>query len=260
MIKFLREKEIIGIDMDSVKRLEIHRRVLQRKPMLLGVFTECHKWMHSFANKHLTVKGYQIELGAGAVPMRDIFSGILATDIEPAPYLDKVLDAENMDLPDSSVRVFYGQNCFHHFPHPERFFHELRRVLIPGGGAVLLEPYYGPISSLIHKRIFTTEGFDKAASSWESNCSGAMMGANQALSYIVFIRDRALFEKKYPDLQVVDQYLMHNYLKYLLSGGLNFKQLWPSRLSFVLDACQWALKPINNLLALHHIIVIKKCY
>ena len=106
MLKFLREKEIIDIDIDSVKRLEVHRRVLQRKLMLINVFTECHEQMHALANQHLTVKGSGIELGAGVAPMRDRFPEILATDIEPAPHLDRVLDAENMDMPNASVKVF----------------------------------------------------------------------------------------------------------------------------------------------------------
>ena len=55
-------------------------------------------------------------------------SEVLATDVITAPHLDRVINAEAMDFPDKSVKVIYGQNCFHHFPHPGRFFHELDHV------------------------------------------------------------------------------------------------------------------------------------
>ena len=94
------------------------------------------------------------------------FPDVLATDVVPGPHLDRVLDAENMNLPDGSVRVIYGQNCFHHFPHPDRFFSELDRVLALGGGVILLEPYYGPFATFLFKRFFKTECFDNEFPLW----------------------------------------------------------------------------------------------
>ena len=256
-LDFLREKETVAMNVNATDRIETHRTILQRKPLMREVFTECHCLLRSLAEKYLSGEGLSIELGAGVAPMQDAYPDVLATDIVPSPHLDRPLDAENMDLPDASVKVFYGQNCFHHFPHPDRFFDELTRVLVPGGGAVLLEPYYGPAASFIYKRIFSNEGFDKTAP-WETETSGPMQGTNQALSYIVFVRDRALFEQKYPALQIVAECRMDNYLKYLFSGGLNFRQLWPDALAFVLEGMQWLLRPVNGTFALHHVTVIQK--
>ena len=151
-----------------------------------------------------------------------------------------------------------AKNCFHHFPNPERFFSEIDRVLAVGGGVILLEPYYGPFATFLYKRLFKTEGFDKEFQSWETPVSGPMNGANQALSYIIFDRDRAVFESKYQNLNIVHQECVDNYLKYLLSGGLNFKQLIPYVLSPLIDFVQWCLSPLNRHLSLHHIIVIRK--
>jgi hypothetical protein len=49
-----------------------------------------------------------------------------------------------------------------------------------------------------------------------------------------------------------------NYLRYLLSGGLNFRQLVPDRLLPVIKLLEGALRPARNILALHHVIVIRK--
>jgi SAM-dependent methyltransferase len=247
-----------GMDVDGVSRLDLHRKMLTKKRMLRDVFTEFHHLFHKLNQRFLSGEGAEVELGAGISPIRDSFPYVLATDIVEAPHLDKVINAEAMDIDDSSVRVIYGQNCFHHFPHPDKFLLELERVLIPGGGAILLEPYYGPFASFLFKRIFRTEGFDKNFHSWETPAEGPMNGANQALSYIVFVRDRAELERKHPSLEIVHEQRVGNYLKYVISGGLNFRQLLPDSMTGVVSMMEKILWPFNRWLALHHVVVIKK--
>jgi SAM-dependent methyltransferase len=258
VLSWLREPLVNGIDVDGSQRLELHRAMLQRKRMLQAVFAEFHHLFKTLDRELLSGKGMEIELGAGIAPMQESYPDVLATDVVESPQSDRTLDAEAMDLADNSVRTIYGQNCFHHFPHPDRFFRELARVLVPGGGAILLEPYYGPVAAFIFKRLFPTEGFDKAYQSWETPVMGPMKGANQALSYIVFVRDRTEFTRKHSALEIVYQAPVRNYLKYLLSGGLNFRQLLPD---CFIESVGWAekvLSPLNPWIALHHVIVLRK--
>lgn len=254
----LRDPSIGNLDIDDDDRLIVHGRMLARKRILREVFTEFHHTFHRLENKFVYADGLKIELGAGIAPIRDSYPDVLATDVVYGPHLDRVLDAEKMDLPDGSVRVIYGQNCFHHFPHPEHFFCELERVLAQGGAAILLEPYYGPFATYLFRRLFKTEGFDKEFTEWETPATGPMNGANQALSYIVFVRDRDVFERKHPTLRIVHQELCKNHFKYLLSGGLNFRQLIPDCLSPIVDFFQLVFAPLNRWISLHHVIVIRK--
>ncbi|CAI8335785.1 MAG: Uncharacterised protein [Flavobacteriia bacterium] len=53
-----------------------------------------------------------------------------------------------------------------------------------------------------------------------------MSGANGALPWIVFERDRDRLSQEFPDLKV-DSIQYRNPLLYLLSGGVSFKQLLP---------------------------------
>ncbi|MBF0292857.1 MAG: class I SAM-dependent methyltransferase [Nitrospinae bacterium] len=246
------------MDVDGANRLELHRKMFEKKRMLREVFTEFHHLFRRLDRQYFSGNGIEVELGSGVSPMRDSYPEVLATDVVPAPNLDRVINAEAMGFPDKSVRVIYGQNCFHHFPRPDQFFHELDRVLAPGGGAILLEPYYGPFATFLYKRLFRTEGFDKTYPSWETPATGPMNGANQALSYIVFIRDRDRFEQKHPSLEITHQELAGNYLKYLLSGGLNFRQLLPDSFTGIIGLLENIISPLNRWLALHHIIVIRK--
>ena len=84
----------------------------------------------------------RVEIGAGVSGFKALCPDLLTTDIMPAEHLDMVLDAHDMDLADNSVRAIFGINCFHHFRDPEAFFRELQRVLVPGGGCILVEPFH----------------------------------------------------------------------------------------------------------------------
>ncbi|AEA70013.1 class I SAM-dependent methyltransferase [Pseudomonas brassicacearum] len=246
------------MDVDGSERLELHGKVLERKRMLREVFVEFHHAFHRLADRYFKVEGLEVELGAGIAPMRNSYPEVLATDIVATEQLDMALNAEAMSLDDHSARVFYGQNCFHHFPHPDRFFTELERTLKVGGGAILIEPFHGPFAAFLYKRLFKSEGFDMHFPSWETPSTGPMNGANQALSYIVFVRDRQAFERKHPGLEIVHQEICGNYLRYLISGGLNFRQLLPDALIPVLKVVEKLLYPLRRVLALHHIVVIRR--
>ena len=151
-----------------------------------------------------------------------------------------VVDAQNMPFENNSVRAIYGINCFHHFPNPNLFFKELERVLDRGCGCVLIDPYYGTVAKRFYKKIFDTETFDMNQKEWVNESLGFMNGANQALSYIVI------------------QKPLNNYMRYVLSGGLNFRQILPSFFSPVIKLFEFMFIPFNSIFALHHIIVIRK--
>lgn len=254
----LREAGAEQLDLEGAARLEWHRSVLARKRMTREVFLECHALLRSLGRRYLTGEGVSIEVGAGAAPMRDLDPAVLSADVVFGPHLNLVLDAQRIGLRARSVRVLYAQNAFHHFPEPERFFGELERVLCPGGGAVLLDPFHGPAATFLFKRLFRSEGFDKTSPSWETPVLGPMNGANQALSYLVFVRDRGLFEERFPTLRIVHREPVGNYLRYLASGGLNFRQLLPDGSIPALRLVERALRPLRSLLALHHVIVLRK--
>jgi len=257
--KLLIEKEIIDLNVDSPERMRIHKTILQRKAILRDVFKEFHHEIMRLDGKYfLDSDGVCFELGAGVCPIKESYPEVLSSDIVQSSDLDLVVDAQKIDFSSQSVRAIYGQNCFHHFPEPSKFFHELERVLIPGGGVVLIEPYHGVVASFLFKRLFSSEGFDKLADSWIADIDGPMNGANQALSYIVFNRDKDKFNEEFPLLEIVYQKTLTNYLRYFFSGGLNFKSLVPGFMVKPLMMLEYLLTPLAKVLALHHIIVIRR--
>ncbi|HEY0030656.1 MAG TPA: class I SAM-dependent methyltransferase [Bacteroidia bacterium] len=256
---YLQEPRLIGVDPDSEEMLQIHSKVLYEKPMMRGVFAEFYDTCIALDKKYFgKSNASRIEIGAGVSFFKKQYPEIISTDIKKADNLDMVVDAQNMPFENNSIRAIYGINCFHHFPNPDLFFNELVRVLEKGGGCVLIDPYYGSVAKRFYKNIFDTETFDMTQKEWNNLSLGFMNGANQALSYIVFRRDKKKFEAKYPDLEIVVQKPLNNYMRYILCGGLNFRQILPSFFSPVIKFFEFLFIPFNTLFALHHIIVIRK--
>ena len=255
----IREKSLLQMNADGDERIEAHNNILHKKLKLQLVFDENFQRMESLAALFFDAEGLKIELGSGAVSMKKNNSSIQTSDIVDSIYNDLTLDAQNMQLEGNSVAMFFAQNVFHHFNDPEKFFGELMRVLKPGGGVVMLEPYFSPLAQIIYKNFIPGETFDKTQLSWASDRAGPMVGANQALSYIVFNRDKEKFQTLYPDLEISFTCIQNNYLRYIFSGGLNFQKLLPDAFDPILRLFEFLLTPFNSLFGIHYIIVLKRC-
>lgn len=265
LIKMIRDaladSRLKGVGINTEQITLVHREILQEKKMIQGVFREFYDEVIRLDKKFFNniSAGQKVEVGSGSSFFKLYYPDITTSDIKKTDLVDMEIDAQNMSFKAESVSALYGINCFHHFPDPEKFFTELGRVLIKGGGCILIDPYYGQFADFFYKRVFDTETFDKNQESWETDYNAKdSKGPNQALSYIVFKRDYALFAKKYPDLEIVYTSKFNNYIRYLVSGGLNFKPLLPKYFIPMLKAIEFILKPVSHLFALHHLIVIRK--
>lgn len=254
------EQKLSELDVDEISLMDIHRNVLENKPLLHSAFGTFYDDMTRCCDEFLTSSGFELELGSGVGFFKDIRKNLITSDIRKAPHIDRVIDAQSMEIPDNSVRCIYAINVFHHLPQPEKFLSELCRVLKPAGGCILIEPHIGFGSSLLHRYLHKDEHFDPMAASWEtSEIRGPLSGANQALSHIVFERDRKRFEENFGEnLEIVHQSYPLNSLRYFFSGGLNFKQLLPSRSENVLTFLEKKAGSYARHWAFHQLTVLKK--
>ena len=254
----LLDPAIAGVDVDSVDRIVQHREMLLRKRMIREVFFELYALLGSMEEKYFgSGAGKRIEIGSGSSLLKIAMPDVEATDIVAYEGLDAIVDAMNMPYGDGSLKTIFGIHCFHHLPDPYKFLSEVRRVSRPGGGAILIDPYYGPVASFVYKRLFRNEYFDKSAPAVMEH-PGPMSDANQALSYIVFKRERTQFDTAFPELELMVMEPIVNYVRYIVSGGINFRQLLPDVAIPALKGIEIVLSPMRRLLALHHVIVIRR--
>ena len=250
--------KIKGLDVNSSEIVSVSREILDSKKMFKQVISEFYSACYNLDLKHFNQKGDKLEIGAGVSFIKELYPDVITSDIKKTTHLDREIDALNMELDNNSMGAIYGLNCFHHLPDPNLFFKELDRVLVKGGGCVLIDPFHGTFASFLYKRLFKDETFDKTQKNWIDPENEVMKGANQALSYIVFLRDKKKFEKENPNLELVIQKPLNNYMRYLISGGLNFRQLLPNFMIPVIKLVEFLITPINYFFALHQVIVIRK--
>jgi len=255
----LLEPLVRNLNPDSPDFALAHREVLRRKVLLRRLFEDFYRDCRALdVTSFGACPGLRIEIGSGSSFFSDVFPDVLASDVKALPFLDFVGRAEALPFRANSVRALYAINVFHHFSRPREFFRELIRVAAPGGGAVLIEPYFGPFARWVFRRLHSSEGFEPEVRSWDAEDGrGPMSKANQALSYVVLVRDRAIWEREFPELELLlDR--PHTHLAYLASGGVNFRQLVPTWCGPALRWTEEVLCPLNSILALQHSIVLRK--
>jgi len=257
--ELLKEPSITGVNIDDDSLLQVHSEILKNKILLRSAFETFYKDMIIQRNQYFNVDGIEIELGSGAGFFKDYNPDLLTSDIRFHQNIDIEINAIDMNLESGSVKCIYGINVFHHLPDIDKFFSEIIRVLNFGGGCILIEPHIGLLSALIHKNLHKDEYFDPNITDWKNSVTGPLSHANQALAYVVFERDIEIFNMKYGNnLSIIEKSYNLNALRYLFSGGLNFKQLVPSCFNQVLKDIETRASSFAKLWSLHEMIIIKK--
>lgn len=212
-----------GQDLDDPRTTELRRRIIRGKPFLRRLYEE---WYGAMAAWVPDGPGAALEIGSGAGFLQEFVPGLITSDPLPLEGVQKVVRAEALPSPDGSLRALLMMNVLHHVPRPRQFFAEAMRTLRPGGRVIMMEPWVSAWSRVVYQRLHH-EPFDAATRSWEFESSGPLSGANTALPWIVFGRDRELFEREFPRLAVLRVEPCCPF-RYILSGGVSMRAWAPS--------------------------------
>lgn len=255
----LLDPRVAGVPVDDPGLLAIHQQVLADKPLLADAFRSVYTQLLALRDRHAAGEGLEVELGTGAGFFKQLHPQLITTDIRPGRGVDRVVDALAMPFDAGEVRALYAINLFHHLPDPSRFFAEVSRVLAPGGVCLLVEPHGGLFSAFLHRRLHADEHFDEHAGWTNQAIKGPLSGANQALAEIVFGRDRQIFCARFGEqLEIVERPYCLNALRYLVSGGVNFRPLLPAWSAPLLKGIEALCSPLAKHWSLHQVTVIRR--
>jgi SAM-dependent methyltransferase len=220
MQTWLAHPRTAGLTVDDPQTTFLRRQIIQQKRFLRLLYEE---WYAAIAAALPAGPGPVLELGSGAGFLKEFLPGLITSEVFWLPGVKVVLDGQELPFASGSLKGLVMTNVLHHLPRVRRFFAEASRCLRPGGVVVMMEPWVTSWSRLIYGRLHP-EPFWPEAAVWEFPPKGPLSGANEALPWIVFARDRAVWAREFPQLQV-RQVELGLPFRYLLSGGL-------SRLSF----------------------------
>ena len=241
--------------MELRETLESQVDAWSSRPLVRRLYEE---WYEEIGRRLAPVPGDSVELGSGIGKLKERFSFIVATDVEPTPWADRVVDAEHLPYADGSLANLVLVDVFHHLGHPAGFLDEARRALAPGGRIVILDPYCSPVSTLAY-RAFHRERTDLSAPAFEAEETIAAdpLASNQARTTLVFFRQVHEFRRGWPDLRIVERRRLA-LLLYPLSGGFSGRRLVPSAAYRPLATLERALSPLAPLLAFRCLVVLER--
>ena len=197
-----------------------------------------------------------LEFGSGGGFIKEVIPEVMTSDIIPVHGIDSVMDARKIPVRDSSLNAIFMTHVFHHIPDIESFFREASRALTDGGIIAMVEVAATPFARFFFKN-FHPEPFLPTVQHWNFLQSNAMLDSNQALSWVVFKRDRERFTALFPEFEICEIRLLP-WFSYFISGGVTKPYLIPDILVPLVRLFDRILSATNGIFALHWFIVIRK--
>lgn len=242
-----------GLDLDDPRTTELRRGILQQKPALRRIYED---WYTRLAAAVPGGAGAVLELGSGAGFCKEYIPGLITSDVFECPGVDRVVDAQHMAFDSGSLRAIVMIDVLHHVPQVRRFFAEAARCIRPGGTVAMIEPWITSWSRFVYGNLHH-EPFAPEAAAWEFPSTGPLSGANGALPWIVFQRDRARFEREFPAwrVQLVEPMMP---IRYLLSGGMSVRSLVPAWTFGFWRRAERVFRPWMGHLAMFALVVLSR--
>jgi len=181
------------------------------------LFKKRFQWMNYYIKPN--EKG--IELGSAMGLSRLYINGdYITTDITNYPWIDRTINALNMNVETSSIDYIIANNVVHHLSSPYRFFSECSRVLKPKG-RLIIQDVNASLAFRTLLNITKHEGYSKEVDVFDPYgvCkeNEKPWSANNAIVNLLF-DDKKKFERHFPFKIVHDKPV--EFFIWLVSGGV----------------------------------------
>lgn len=212
-------------ELDSPERLSYIRKVIEKKKPLQTFYREVYR-KYNDTLKTCPTDGMALELGSGGGFIKEVIPEIITSDVIPYAGIDRVINAMELPFNNDSIRFIAMMDVIHHLPNVRKFFDEANRCLKKNGKIFIVDQYYSWVTYPLYKFLHH-EPMAPKASKWEFESTGPLSDANAALAWIVFERDRKIFETLYPNLRI-NKIQHHSPIRYWITGGMKNWTLMPN--------------------------------
>lgn len=254
MMSWLKEPQLQGQVPGTTRFFATQKAIILQRPLLKWCYDDWYARLLAGA-RSVAEPGLLVELGSGGSYLKDLEPAIITSDVV-AGVAEQVIDARQLPFADRSVKALFLTHVFHHIPDVSAFFAEAQRVLVPGGVISMIEVAHTPFARFFFRN-FHHEPYRDESREWPFAQTDPMMDSNQALSWMVFARDRERFEKSYPQLKI-ETVAFLPWLAYLLSGGVTMRYLIPRFMNGPVRGMEYLISPLAPVFALHWHICVRK--
>lgn len=238
---------------------EIQKNLLcwQNKPVLKFIYSDFYRLIRDYLNDSIT--GPIIELGSGTGNIKTVIPDAICTDLFENPWIDRIENAYNMTLKDSTASNIILFDVFHHLEYPGSALAEFHRVLKTGGRVIVFDPALSMTGLIVygllhHEPLAVFKGISWLAPEqfepWTATYHAAQSNA-----------EKVFFGKRYRSkLAAWDFVTRKKYaaFTYILSGGYSKPQLFPSRWYKQLKKIEKYMDGLPFLFGTRALIVLQK--
>lgn len=209
---------------DDPRTTTLRRQIIRDNRFLQQIYRE---WYEALIAALPDGPGSVLELGSGAGFLSDMLPNLITSEVFWCEHIRLVIDARRLALREGQLRAIVMTDVLHHVPDVRAFFTEATRCVRPGGVVAMIEPWVSRWSRFVYSRLHH-EPFQPQTPDWAFPAQGPLSGANGALPWIVFERDRAQFEREFPQWRSATIRPIMPF-RYLVSGGVSLRPLMPGR-------------------------------
>lgn len=251
--KIISLPETEGLSLDDPMLTTKRRKVIQDKGLLRRIYLE---WYSLLLNTVPEGTGDVLEIGSGGGFMRESIPELITSDVFSCSGVDLVFDAcKPWPFDKNQLKAVLMVDVLHHLPRVHDFFSEAEAAIQSNGVIAMIEPWVTPWSRLVYTHLHH-EPFAPLTEKWSFPSDGPLSGANSALPWILFCRDKKAFENEFKNWSIeVIRPIMP--ISYLLSGGVSLRSFVPGRLySLVRCLEKWVV--LEQSAAMFAFVKIKK--
>jgi len=228
LYRMLAYPSTLSMDVDDPRTTLLRREIIRRKPFLRQIYRE---W-YGRLGAGMAPGSRFLELGSGAGFFKEVVPQLITSELFSVPGVDQIVDARHLPFSRDELDGIVMTDVLHHIPDVARFFQEASRCVKPDGRVLMIEPWNTRWSSWVYRRLHS-EPFEPDGD-WTIPSTGPLSGANGALPWILFERDRKRFEREFPEWSIESIDLLMPF-SYLLSGGVSLRAFVPG----------WTYRPIR---------------
>lgn len=179
----------------------------------------------SWMNKYIKASDKMIlELGCGAGLSKQFIKSdkLILSDVAEHEWVDKYVDALNIDYPDESIDVIICSHMIHHISNPASFLDNVSKKLKPDG-RIIIQDIYTCTLMKIALRLMRHEGWSDSVDIYDRSavCNNPVdpWSANCSIPKLLFFGKENRFEEEFPMYKMIKRTRNECFL-FFTSGGV----------------------------------------